>query len=68
MKRRRRTYKKKRFNGRGIPQPYVNKRDRLMLGEGKKKKTVRKQTGGFLAPLAAAFAPAAVDLISKIFK
>ena len=39
-----------------------------MLGEAKKKKTVKKQTGGFLAPLVAAFAPAAVDLISKIFK
>ena len=63
----RRTYKKKKFNGRGIAWPCVNKRDHLMLGE-KKKKTVKKQTGGFLAPLAAAFAPAAVDLISKIFK
>ena len=68
MKRRRRTYKKKKLNGRGTARPYVNKRDRLMLGEGKKKKTVKKQTGGFLAPLATAFAPAAVDLISKIFK
>ena len=64
----RRTYKKKKLNGRGIARPYVNKRDRLMLGEGKKKKTVKKQTGGFLAPLVAAFAPAAVDLISEIFK
>ena len=65
---RRRTYGKKKFNGRGIARPYLNKRDRLMLGEGKNKKTLKKETGGFLALLAAAFTPAAVDSISKIFK
>ena len=33
------------INGRGIQRPYVNKRNRLMLGKGK------KQKGGFFASL-----------------
>ena len=33
------------INGKGIQRPYVNKRNRLMLGKGK------KQKGGFFASL-----------------
>ena len=52
-----------------VSRPYFNKRNRLMLAEGKRKrrkrgkKTVGTQKGGFLAPVA----PIAVNLISKLF-
>ena len=36
-------------------------------GEGKRK-SVKKQRGGFIGPLAAAIAPVAVNLISKIIR
>ena len=48
-----------------ISQPYVNKRKRLILGEGKR---IKKQRGGFIAPIAAALAPAAIELVSKLFR
>ena len=65
---RKRTYKRKRFTGRGaVARPYINKRNRLMLGEGKRK-TIKKQKGGFLTPLAAVLAPVAANLISKIIR
>ena len=53
--------------GRGIIRPYVNKRNHLMLGSGKKKK-IGKQKGGFLPALFTAIAPTALELISKIIK
>ena len=61
----RRAYKIKRIRGGNIKvsRPYVNKRNRLMLGEG-----IRKQRGGFLAPIAAALAPTAIELVSKLFR
>ena len=66
-KRRKRTYL-----GRGmtvsVSRPYVNKRNRLMLGEGKRKrrrKTVSKQKGGFIALIVAALAPTAINLVKK---
>ena len=43
MKKRR---SKSRKYGRGVSRPYVNKRNRLMLGSGKRKK-IGKQKGGF---------------------
>ena len=55
------------YYGRGITRPYVNKRNRLMLGSGKRKK-IGKQKGGFLPALMAAVAPTALELISKIIK
>ena len=66
--RKKKTYKSKKY-GRGIKvtRPYINKRNRLMLGEGKRK-SVKKQRGGFIGPLAAAIAPVAVNLISKIIR
>ena len=54
-----------------VSRPYVNKRNRLMLGEGKRKrrrKTVSKQKGGFLMPLLTALAPTAVDLVRKLIR
>ena len=69
-KRRKRTY-----FGRGttvsISRTYVDKRNRLMLGEGKRKrrrKTVSKQKGGFFALLLTALAPTAVDLVRKLIR
>ena len=43
-----------------ISRPYVNKRNRLILGEGKR---IKKQRGGFIAPIVAALAPAAIELV-----
>ena len=51
--------------------PYVDKRNRLMLEEGKRKrrrKTVSKQKGGFFAPLLTVLAPTAVDLVIKLIR
>ena len=50
--------------GRGIKRPYVNKRNRLMLGSGKRKR-IRKEKDGFL-PRITALAPTAVNLLSKV--
>ena len=60
--------RRRRILGKGIIRPYVNKRNRLMLGSGSSKKSV-KQTGGFF-PIGAAIAaaPAIVDLLGKIIK
>ena len=70
-KRRNRTY----FGRRTIVSvscPYVNKRNRLMLGEGKKKrrrrKTVSKQKGGFIGSIVSALAPTAIDLVTKLIR
>ena len=69
-KRRKRTY-----FGRGtavsISRPYVNKRNRLILGEGKRKKrkkTVSKQKGGFIVPIVTALAPTVIDLVKKLIR
>ena len=59
MKRRRIKWRKK-IRGRGIQRPYVNKRNRLMLGKG-------KQKGGFIGPLVAAAAPALLQAVGSIF-
>ena len=53
------------ISGGNISQPYVNKRKRLILGEGKR---IKKQRGSFIAPIAAALAPAAVELVSKLLR
>ena len=69
-KRRKRTY-----FGRGTTvsflRPYVDKRNRLMLGEGKRKrrrKTVSKQKDGFFALLLTALGPIAADLVTKLIR
>ena len=53
------------ISGGNISRPYVNKRKSLMLGEGK---IIKKQRGGFIAPIVAALAPAAIKLVSKLFR
>ena len=50
--RRRRVKRRRKIKGKGIQRPYVSKRNRLMLGKGK------KQKGGFIAPIVAAAVPA----------
>ena len=58
----------KQLLGKGINRPYVDKRNRLMLGSGSSKKTL-KQKGGFF-PIGAAItaAPAILDLLGKIIR
>ena len=66
-KRKRKVYKKTYGKGIKVARPYINKRNRLMLGEGKKK-TVKKQKGGFIAPIVTALAGPAVELLSSFLK
>ena len=61
----RKTIRRRTITGGNISRPYVNKRNRLILGKGKK---IKKQSGGFIALIAAALAPVAIDLISKLFR
>ena len=59
---------RRRMLGRGVSRPYVDKRNRLMLGSGSVKGTV-KQKGEFF-PLVAvlAAAPPIIDLLAKIIR
>ena len=58
----------RRIIGRGVSRPYVDKRERLMLGSGSSK-TAGKQKGGFfpIGPALAA-APPIIDLLNKIIR
>ena len=63
------------YFGRGttvsVSRPYVNKRNRLTLGEGKKRrrrKTVSKQKGGFILLIVSVLAPTAIDLVTKLIR
>ena len=60
LMKRRKIRRRKKIRGRGIQRPYVNKRNRLMLGKG-------KQKGGFIGPLVAAAAPALLQAVGSIF-
>ena len=48
-----------------VSRPYVNKRNRLMLGKGQR---IKKQRGGFIAPIAAALAGPALQLFGSLIK
>ena len=61
LMKRRKIKRRKKISGRGIQRPYVNKRNRLMLGKG-------KQKGGFIGPLVAAAAPALLQTLRQIFR
>ena len=61
LMKRRRIKRRKKITGKGIKRPYVSKRNRLMLGKGK------KQKGGFIGPIVAAAAPALLQAVSSIF-
>ena len=54
--------------GRGVARPYVDKRNRLMLGSGSLEGTVKQK--GRLFPLATALAaaPPIIDLLAKIIR
>ena len=67
-RRRRQQRRRRRLIGRGISRPYIDKRNRLMLGSGSRKKTFN-QIGGFF-PLAAALpaATAVFDLLGKVIR
>ena len=73
IKRVRKRLKRTHF-GRGttvsVSRPYVNKRNRLMLGKKKRRrrKTVRKQKGSFIRSIVSAFAPTAIDLVTKLIR
>ena len=58
--------RKRTIKGLGVTRPFVNKRNRLMLGNGKRRR-IRRQKGGFWGPVVAALAPTAIDLIKKVF-
>ena len=53
------------ISGGNISRPYVNKRKRLILGEGKR---LKKQRGGFITPIAAALAGPALELFSSLIR
>ena len=57
---RRKLKRRRKIRGRGIQRPYVNKRNRLMLGKG-------KQNGGFIGPIVAAAAPALLQAVGAVF-
>ena len=64
--RKKKTYKRKKYgSGIKVTRPYINKRNRLMLGEEKIKK-IKKQRGGFFAPVAAASAGPAIEIVSSL--
>ena len=54
--------------GRGISRPYVDKRNRLMLGSGSNNKTTKQRGGLFpIGPVLAA-APPIIDLLGKLIR
>ena len=53
------------ISGGNISRPYINKRKRLILSEEKR---IKKQRGGFITPIVAALVPAAIKLVSKLFR
>ena len=54
--------------GRGVSRPYVNKRNRLMLGSGSSNKAAKQKGGFFPIGAALAAAPPIIDLLGKIIR
>ena len=67
-RRRRRQRQPRQLLGKGINRPYVDKRNRLMLGSGSSKKTLKQRVGFFPIGAALTAAPAIIDLLGKIIK
>ena len=71
-RRRRRTKRPKitirKLLGRGISRPYVDKRNRLMLGSGSSNKTTKQRGGLFPIGTALAAAPPIIDLLGKLIR
>ena len=61
LMKKRRSKRRRKFEGMGIQRPYISKRNRLMLGKG-------KQKGGFIGPVIAAAAPALLQTLGQIFR
>ena len=59
--------RKRTIKGYGVSRPFINKRNRLMLGN-RKRIIIIKQKGGFWGPLLATLAPTAIDLVKKVIK
>ena len=59
---------RRRMLGRGVARPYVDKRNRLMLGSGSVKGTVKQKRGFFPLGPALAAAPPIIDLLGKIIR
>ena len=73
LKRRRRTTKRSKVTirkllGRGVSRPYVDKRNRLMLGSGSRNKSTKQRGGFFSLGSALAAAPPIIDLLGKLIK
>ena len=71
QRRRRRRRQKQKVTlifGKGISRPYIDKRNRLMLGSGSTKKAFKQKGGFFPIGAALAAAPVIVDLLGKIIK
>ena len=58
----------RRLLGKGISRPYVDKRNRLMLGSGSSNRTLKQKGGFFPIGAAIAAAPAIIDILGKIIK
>ena len=71
-RRRRRTKRPKitirKLLGRGISRPYVDKRNRLMLGSRSSNKTTKQRGGLFPIGAALAAAPPIIDLLGKLIR
>ena len=71
-RRRRRTKRPKitirKLFGRGISRPYVDKRNRLMLGSVSSNKTTKQRGGLFPIGAALAAAPPIIDLLGKLIR
>ena len=67
-RRRRQKPQPKQLLGKGINPPYVDKRNRLMLGSGSSKKTLKQRGGFFTLAAALTAAPAVIDLLGKIIR
>ena len=71
-RRRRRTKRPKitirKLLGRGFSRPYVDKRNRLMLGSGSSNKTTKQRGGLFPIGAALAAAPPIIDLLGKLIR
>ena len=65
IRRRIRTIRGRGSTGKKVSWPYVNKRNRLMLREEKR---IKKQRGGFIAPLAAALDGPALELFGSLIR
>ena len=67
-RRKRRRPKIRKLLGRGINRPYVDKRNRLMLGSGSINETTKQRGGFFPIGSVLAAAPPIIDLLGKIIK